>query len=296
VFVEVTLPGREDGGDRQLFEYAFHQGVPLAILTTGREWHFFLPSGQGEYQERRVYKLDLVEREASDSAERFRRYLEFNRVRDGSAREAFEEDHKNNRRLLDVARTIPEAWSRLVEGEDELLIELVSDKVEDLCGYKPKPDEVAKYLKGYLRAPMQPSTPPPIPAPSNDPTKTNPYTSPAGNTENRPGFYRDGRFIAASSAIGVMIEVFRCLGEADPGFFERFASHPHHGRTRRYLDRDPDRLYSNRPDLVAGCSFEIEPGWWLGTNYSRAQILRIIDLACTVAGKPIADLHLSLGN
>jgi hypothetical protein len=34
---------------------------------------------------------------------------------------------------------LPDAWDRLVESEDELLIELLSDKVEDLCGVKPEP-------------------------------------------------------------------------------------------------------------------------------------------------------------
>ena len=40
VFVEVKRLGRSDKDDKQLFEYAFHQGVPMAILTDGREWSF----------------------------------------------------------------------------------------------------------------------------------------------------------------------------------------------------------------------------------------------------------------
>ena len=35
VFVEVKQPGEATEAERQLFEYAFHLGVPLAILTTG---------------------------------------------------------------------------------------------------------------------------------------------------------------------------------------------------------------------------------------------------------------------
>ncbi len=42
VLVEVKQVGQEIDAERQLFEYAFHRGVPLAILTTGQEWHFFL--------------------------------------------------------------------------------------------------------------------------------------------------------------------------------------------------------------------------------------------------------------
>lgn len=34
-FVEVKQIGQGDGAERQLFEYAFHEGIPLAILTDG---------------------------------------------------------------------------------------------------------------------------------------------------------------------------------------------------------------------------------------------------------------------
>jgi hypothetical protein len=37
VFIEVKQIGRSDGGERQLFEYAFHRGVPMTILTDGQE-------------------------------------------------------------------------------------------------------------------------------------------------------------------------------------------------------------------------------------------------------------------
>ena len=79
IFVEVKAIGKADGADRQLFEYAFHKGVPLAILTDGKEWHFYLPAEEGEYQERRVYKLDIIEREPADIAKYFERYLKYER-------------------------------------------------------------------------------------------------------------------------------------------------------------------------------------------------------------------------
>ncbi|MBP0633710.1 MULTISPECIES: hypothetical protein [unclassified Cupriavidus] len=74
-FIEVKQIGQSDGAERQLFEYAFHAGVPMAVLTDGREWNFFLPGEQGDYRKRRVYKLDLVERDVRESVERLERYL-----------------------------------------------------------------------------------------------------------------------------------------------------------------------------------------------------------------------------
>ena len=77
VFIEVKQVGQSGGADKQLFEYAFHEGVPMAILTDGQEWNFYLPGEQGRYQERRVYKLDLLERAPEECAELLSRYLDY---------------------------------------------------------------------------------------------------------------------------------------------------------------------------------------------------------------------------
>lgn len=62
VMVEVKQIGQSKGADHQLFEYTFHKGVPMAVLPDRQEWHFF-PTEQGDYGERRVCKLDLLERD-----------------------------------------------------------------------------------------------------------------------------------------------------------------------------------------------------------------------------------------
>jgi len=123
VFIEVKQVGQSDGAERQLFEYAFHKGVPIAILTDGQEWHFFLPGGQGDYGERRVYKLDIVEREVDESASRLTRYLQYEAICSGAAVEAARSDYQNVARERQIKATLPEAWSKLVEEEDELLLE-----------------------------------------------------------------------------------------------------------------------------------------------------------------------------
>ncbi len=58
-FIEVKGVGRALEGDRQLFEYAFHEGIPLCLLTDGRDWSFYLPGGQGSYDERRAIETSL---------------------------------------------------------------------------------------------------------------------------------------------------------------------------------------------------------------------------------------------
>ncbi len=123
IFIEVKQVGHSDGADRQLFEYAFHRGVPLAILTDGQEWHFFLPGEQGNYGERRVYKLDIVERDPDESVDRLRRYLDYNAVRSRQAIEAARKDYQDVAKKREIQSTLPAAWQKLVTEADELLYE-----------------------------------------------------------------------------------------------------------------------------------------------------------------------------
>jgi predicted type IV restriction endonuclease len=41
ILIESKDVGRALGAEQQLFQYAFHQGIPMAILTDGQEWSFF---------------------------------------------------------------------------------------------------------------------------------------------------------------------------------------------------------------------------------------------------------------
>src|SRR5471032_211822 len=146
-FIEVKQIGQSDGAERQLFEYAFHDGVPMAILTDGREWNFFLPGEQGDYGERRVYKLDIVDRDVSECVERLERYLLHSAVVSGAAIQAARDDYRNVSKDRQMLAALPKAWRQIIDDEDEMLLEIVSDRVESQCGFKPEPDMVAAFLK-----------------------------------------------------------------------------------------------------------------------------------------------------
>lgn len=298
-FVEVKQIGQSEGAERQLFEYAFHSGVPLAILTDGQEWNFFLPGEQGNYGERRVYKLDMIEREVSECVTRLGRYLHYDAIVSGEAIEAAREDYRNVSRDRQMRSTLPKAWARLLEDEDDLLIELVADRVESLCGFKPSPDTVARFLKENVafksalpttrQQPRRPRIPPPdIGIKSRRITTSQKPTS--------VGFMLDGQQYPAHSAREILERVFEVLAERDPIILERFAALPKHGRTRRYLARNPDDLYPGRADLARDHSILLSSGWWLSTNHSRATIERIIKMACDVAHLEYGiDLQINLG-
>jgi hypothetical protein len=288
-FLEVKRVGQSEGGDRQLFEYAFHVGVPLAVLTDGQEWTFYLPGEEGNYEERRVYKLDLLERESSECAERLARYLAHDRVVSGEALEAGRADYRDAARIRQIEATLPKAWHDLLKGQDSILVELVADKVEDLCGYKPDPDTCSRFLTDLARSGGS--------GMSEHAKVTTFNRNPPPTQEATPGqiaFTINGKRHTVGSAREVMLEVLRSFSKSDASFLDRFAARKH-GRKRRYVARDRSELYPGRSDLCEAHAVELQPGWWMGTNYSKGSISDIINLACEVAGVRFGDLHLNLG-
>lgn len=151
VFVEVKQVGNLDGAEEQLFGYAFRRGVPIAILTDGQKWRFFYPIGQGDFRERKVYELDLIENNSEENSARLNRYLNYEAVQTGETVKAIEEDYKNVSQQRQIERRLPEAWSKLLQDEDEFLLETMIDKTESLCGAKPTTEQVLTFLKSLER-------------------------------------------------------------------------------------------------------------------------------------------------
>ena len=154
VFIEVKQVGNIEGAEEQLFRYAFHKGVPIAVLTDGREWHFFYPIGQGDYGERKVHELDLIKENSEESAKRLKRYLKYESIHTGKAVEAIKEDYDQVLQQRQVATRLPKAWSKLVEGADEFLLDVVAEKTENLYGHRPTNEQVLNFLKKLSTYPV----------------------------------------------------------------------------------------------------------------------------------------------
>lgn len=302
VFLEVKRVGLADRGERQLFEYAFHRGVPLAVLTDGQEWNFYLPAGEGDYQDRRVYKLDLLERDLSECCHRFGRYLSYADVASGVAFENAQSDYRDVNREREIERIMPQAWDTLLSEADDLMAEILADKVADLCGYKPDPEICAEFLASTAR-----NTGPSVADKRQSPTPSRPMQSQSDNIgqtlapSNRPqnrgqtGFVFRGQEHQSRNHIDVMVSVFEILSENDSTFPERFAARKH-GRKRRYLAQDKYELYPDDPDLCDRESRLIKGGWYISTNWNTATKTKIIRLACEVAELEFGkDLVVNMG-
>ncbi|MGO8739741.1 hypothetical protein [Rhodoblastus sp.] len=299
--IEVKNIGRSDGAEQQLFEYAYHAGVSLAILTDGREWSFFLPGEQGiKYGEKRVCKLDLVQGDVNDSARRLERYLLHSAVVSGQAIACARDDYESASRAKQIEDALPRVWRQMIDDEDGQLLEIIAARVETLCGFRPESASVANFIKasGAGRLGQASQARQALPTTSLSPTlasfpqlATDAIHSPKKHTNSASdthspfpgmiGFTFEGTFHRGRSAVDVLEQVYELLIHRDPEFCEKL-SQADRGHRRRLVAEERAALYIASPNLIHN-SKKLSNSWWMSTNYARWSMYQIIVLACEVA-------------
>ena len=156
VFIEVKRPSEKlERHQQQLLEYCFQEGVNMAVLTNGRTWWLYLPLQAGSWQQRRFLIIDLEVQEPSVVERWFLEYLSPERVGSGQAVGDAEDLVESQQRAEIIGKTIAEAWTQIVETPDELLVDLISETTERICGFKPEPELVKQFLAGRARCPKR---------------------------------------------------------------------------------------------------------------------------------------------
>ena len=288
VFVEVKQPGLADGADRQLFEYAFEEGVPLAVLTDGATWSVYVPSEQGSFEDRRAYHLDLAERDSAESADRLRRYLDREAVASGDAVRKARQDCQSAKQRKGARAALPQAWADLVAGEDGGVLDRLAAEVESASGFQPERQDLLAFLASLVPASgrlPKPKKPRPAPAPEpavQSAAVAEPAAPPIRAGLPGRGFRLDGTFVPAASGADLLADAFRALAAADPTFLDRFAQEPH-GKVRRYLAKTKEELFPGHPELH-GNARNVGEGYWLSTHSSSAGKVSLLKKAAGVAG------------
>ena len=259
VFIEVKRVGNIEGAERQLFEYAFHEGVPIAVLTDGRDWRFFHPTAQGDYRERKVHEMDLTETDSEESAECLNRYLNYESIRTGEAIEAIKADYEKVVQQRQVATRLPEAWSKLLEEADEFLLHAVAEKTENLCDYRPTDEQVLAFLKSLeIRKTGPENVHPRVISPAQPTLHRNHRTRNARQTRLRVTM-PDGTVVEHPKAIDTWIEVILELGPD------------------RVLEVDEGQIISTSPNFRAGRP-EVQHGqYYIAKDYSTKDKKRLLE-------------------
>jgi len=150
VFVEVKNINEDlsnPNHQEQLLDYAFREGVKLAILTNGISWEFYLPLTEGSWEQRKFFTIDIVQQEIEEIVKNFTNFLLKDNIISGESLEKANSylDIRLKKQLIE--KNLPKAWNRLITENDELLIELVNESLEGICGIKAENEKVAQFIQ-----------------------------------------------------------------------------------------------------------------------------------------------------
>jgi len=152
VFIEVKKTSEDlDNQDHQeqLLDYSFRQGVKIAVLTNGITWSFYLPIADVNWRLRKFYTIDIIEQETSSVVKKFVDLLSKKNIESGEALHNAEIIHEDKMKERAIQEALPEAWNRIIEEPDPLLIDLLSERTERISSYKPELTEVIKFLMNH---------------------------------------------------------------------------------------------------------------------------------------------------
>lgn len=242
-FLEVKRAGEPlDKHQEQLLGYAFREGVKLAILTDGILWWFYLPLSQGSWEQRRFIAIDIQQQDIQTATGHFCDFLERDALLNNEAIRRAEIVHASREKGRIIKNTIPRAWLALCEEPDELLIELLADKVESLCGHRPDPEALMDFLhEGKPSAIQQTSVMKPMPRIETSGPKGRSAIQPGRYTFKKPVAYtflgkRRTIHTFKDILLGITATLYECHTRDFPRAFEL------RGRKRSYFARSPDSM------------------------------------------------------
>jgi len=151
VFLEVKKIGIElDNHQEQLLEYAFKEGVRLAVLTNGLEWWFYLPTEEGNWLERRFYKFNIMDDNINQISENLVKLLSKYKVEHNENIEYAKSILKEKRKKSLVEANLTRAWNKIISTPDPKLISLINETINELCGYTADKEIISNFIKNNL--------------------------------------------------------------------------------------------------------------------------------------------------
>ncbi len=151
IFVEAKKPAEDlDSHSEQLLKYAIGRSIGVAILTNGIIWKFYLSSSSLEDVElgqRIFYTINISTQHEDDVSQRFIEFLSKEKVRSGEAKQNAINVYRSAQQRNALRENIPKAWKKIISGPDALLVDLIKDYTEDLCGFPADEGMIREFLE-----------------------------------------------------------------------------------------------------------------------------------------------------
>jgi len=143
VFIEVKRPNEVlEPHQEQLLGYSFKEGVKIAILTNGFTWWFYLPLKEGNWEKRRFFIADFNKQSPELIADRLLAILSKDNIVSGESIKHAEDIWKSDR----GKEELPRAWAEILNGPDEILVDLLAETCARLSGFPVNIEDVKKFI------------------------------------------------------------------------------------------------------------------------------------------------------
>ena len=274
VFVEAKKQGNlNPKAEDQLFGYANNKGVPLLVLTDGDTWDLYLSMAAGEPAERRFAHLTVSESsDLSDVARDLRAFVARSEVWSGAADDTAKERLKQVKDREIGKGGLESAWAELLREPDDILRDLLIERVEQEVGARPTTDDAERFLRRQLRGPESPQPPPGDPDVQPLPSR------------NLRGFRIQGQSHEAKSGRETMTLLASALEQHNAGFLEAWGKSGRPGAARRRSVRSHDSRLQDEGLKTGYRSVEEFPDWYLWVHGSTATRLKLMQRMTELAG------------
>jgi hypothetical protein len=154
IFLEIKRPSEElEKHQEQLLDYSFREGIDIAVLSNGMVWWFYLARKKGHWKERKFYAIDISQQRSDEIGEKFNQLLSKQNVQSGDALQSTEFISNEKDKKKKITETLPKAWNKVVGGYDSILLDLLADTTESMCGFRPEIEDIKDVInnsKGTL--------------------------------------------------------------------------------------------------------------------------------------------------
>jgi len=285
VFIEAKKASEElEKHQEQLLKYSFAEGVELAVLTNGVTWWFYLPTQKGRWDQRRFYTIEILDQDPAEVVQRFREFLLRDAVVTGQAQENARKVHRSRQKQQQIDDTLPKAWDKLIGEPEELLVDLLSETTEKLCGFQPERKAVKSFLGGVAEG-VQPATPTKSIRVSKSGPKKLVGKSGSYTGTSVKSFVLLGRSHKADTYREVLTRACALLAEKHGARFDRVLEL--RGKKRPFFTRNPKELRA--PFLLPGTDIYVE------VNLSANMIVRLVGRAALLLGHPASSFRVHAG-
>ncbi|MDP2209631.1 MAG: type I restriction enzyme HsdR N-terminal domain-containing protein [Bacteroidota bacterium] len=152
VFLEAKRPTEDldnEGHQDQLLKYSYKVSVELAVFTNGITWYLYLPTAGVDWKSRKFSTVDLKAQESVSVANKLIELLSKKNIESGEALHTAKAIHQDKMKEGAIQDAIPVAWNKIIEEPDSLLLELLAENTEKICGHRPETSTLIKFLKSH---------------------------------------------------------------------------------------------------------------------------------------------------